>query len=405
MGLKLKIVVCKSMTFQIIIVICILLLIAYLFDISSAKTKIPSVILLLFLGYLCRMLSSTLHFDFTHLSVILPGLGTIGLILIVLEGSLELDLDRSKFKFVYKTFLMAFIPLLLFSILLALGFMFYTHCTFRTALINAVPLSVISSTIAISSARELSFTNREFVTYESSLSDILGVLMFNFLTLNDTIGVASVGMFTVELLAILVVSIVATAGLSILLSRIKHHVKFLPIIILIILVYAISKEFHLPALLFILIIGIFLGNQQKLSHFPLFDKLKPDILQQEVAKFKELNMEIVFIVRALFFLLFGYLIERDEMMNLETIPWAFGITILIFVVRALVLFSLKKKFNPIGFIAPRGLISILLFLSIPAPEQISLANKSLLIQVVLLSSLFMVFGFVFFKSRENLANS
>ena len=35
----------------IVIAVCVLLLLAYVFDITASKTKIPSVILLLLLGY------------------------------------------------------------------------------------------------------------------------------------------------------------------------------------------------------------------------------------------------------------------------------------------------------------------------------------------------------------------
>jgi hypothetical protein len=44
------------------------------------------------------------------------------------------------------------------------------------------------------------------------------------------------------------------------------------------------------------------------------------------------------------------------------------------------------------FIAPRGLINILLFLSIVPAQQTPLVNKSLILQVVLLSALVMMIG-------------
>lgn len=73
------------MTSGIIITICTLLLLAYVFDITSAKTKIPSVILLLISGWLVRQVTDYLQLPVPDLNGILPILGTIGLILIVLE--------------------------------------------------------------------------------------------------------------------------------------------------------------------------------------------------------------------------------------------------------------------------------------------------------------------------------
>lgn len=85
------------MTAVIIITFCILLLVAYAFDLTSSKTKVPSVILLLVLGWLVKQLTVWFDIEIHDLTPILPILGTIGLILIVLEGSLELELNKSKF--------------------------------------------------------------------------------------------------------------------------------------------------------------------------------------------------------------------------------------------------------------------------------------------------------------------
>src|SRR4029453_11136201 len=46
------------------------------------------------------------------------------------------------------------------------------------AVLAAIPFAVISSAVAIPAARGLAEQPREFVIYESSLSDIVGVLVF-----------------------------------------------------------------------------------------------------------------------------------------------------------------------------------------------------------------------------------
>ena len=80
----------------ITIIICILLLLAYAFDVSATFTKIPSVILLLLLGSVVRYVTISLNIVIPDLNPFLPVLGTIGLILIVLEGSLDLEINRSN---------------------------------------------------------------------------------------------------------------------------------------------------------------------------------------------------------------------------------------------------------------------------------------------------------------------
>jgi Kef-type K+ transport system membrane component KefB len=385
------------MTTTIIITLCVLVLIAYVFDLTSAKTKIPSVILLLLLGWLLRQITNSLSVDIPNLSEALPVLGTVGLILIVLEGSLELEFNRSKSSLIGKSFLLALVPVVVLAFGLSWAFQQAGYAGWRITMVNAVPLCVISSAIAIPTVRSLSQRNREFIVYESSLSDIIGVLLFNFISLNATFGLQIFGAFFLELLIIVVFSFAATLGLAWLLNRIDHHVKFVPIILLTVLIYAISKVYHLPGLLFILIFGLFLGNLNELKSFRWIQKLKPDDLDKEVHKLKDLTIEAAFLIRALFFLVFGYLIETQELLNADTFLWAGGITLGIFAVRALQLLLMRLPLSPLLFIAPRGLITILLFLSIEPELALPVVNRPLVIQVIVLTALVMMMGMIFHK--------
>lgn len=335
--------------------------------------------------------------EFTPL---LPILGTVGLILIVLEGSLELELNREKFGLIAKSFLGALIPMLSLAFLMAYAFKSYGNFGWKDSLTNAIPFCVISSAIAIPSVRNLASQNREFVIYESSLSDIIGVVLFNFLALNATINSDSFLDFGIQMATIMVVSFVATLGLSVLLYKIDHHIKFIPIILLIVLIYALSKVYHLPGLIFILFFGLSIGNLDELKQFKWIDKFKPDVLKVEVEKFRELTGEIAFLVRALFFLLFGYLMESAEILNQDTLLWAVGIVFSIFIFRAIQLKFSKIPLNPLLFVAPRGLITILLFLSIAPQQTLPIVNKSLIIQVILLTALSMMAGMMGQKPNE-----
>lgn len=388
------------MTSTLIIAISTLLILAYAFDISASKTKVPSVILLLILGWAVRQLIENTGLYIPDLTSVLPVLGTVGLILIVLEGSLELELNRSNILFVGKTSIIALLPILLFSFALAAAFQYFGNTGFKTGLANAIPFAIISSAIAIPTVQHLHPKIKSFITYESSLSDIFGVILFNFITLNDNIGTQSIGIFFLQLLLILLISFITTIILAFLLSKINHHVKYAPIILMTVLIYAIAKYYHLPGLIFILLFGLFLGNIDEIRHNKFIQKLQPDILDKEVHKFKELTTEIAFLIRSLFFLLFGYLIETSELLNTETILWAAAITFGIFAIRWVFLKLFKLAIRPILFIAPRGLITILLFLSIPISQQTTLANKSLIIQVIILSALVMMVGLITTKKEE-----
>ena len=387
------------MSNAIIISLCLLLLISYMFDVSSPKTKIPSVILLLIVGWAVRQAADFFSISIPNLSPILPIIGTVGLILIVFEGALDLELNRSKKKLIISSISMSLIPMLVLSIGIGLAFDAIFGVEFRQGLLNAVPFAVISSAIAISSAKNLLPKDREFVIYESTFSDIFAVVLFNFIIRNEVIDGNSFVVFGWQLILILVITVIATLGLSLLMSKIRHRGKFVPIILLIILIYAIAKEYHLPALIFIFILGLFIGNLDKFKRFRFVDKLQPEIMVKEVVKLNDITTEITFSIRSLFFILFGYLINTHELLNAKTFIIATGILVGIIVLRIIGLKIARQNLNPLLYVAPRGLITILLFITIPETERIAMVNNSLVIQVIVLTALFMMVGLMISKRQ------
>lgn len=124
----------------------------------------------------------------------------------MLEGSLELELNKSKLPLVKKAAVVSFFPLIISGLLLAWLFSYFGGYSFKQSLVNVLPFAIISSAIAIPSARNLNNYNREFVTYESSLSDIIGVIIFNFVALNAVIDGTAFMQFGWQLVLILIVS-------------------------------------------------------------------------------------------------------------------------------------------------------------------------------------------------------
>ncbi|QYJ67851.1 sodium:proton antiporter [Flavobacterium litorale] len=390
------------MTAGIILVLCLLVLLAYIFDLTSSKTKIPSVLLLLLLGFFVRQLCNFFGIDLIDLKNVLPILGTIGLILIVLEGALELELTKSRLPIIKKSVALGVLPLVTYALILAFVFNYLSGVDFKICLANAIPLAVISSSVAIPSVRAFTKSDREFVIYETSISDIIGVIFFNFITMHETIGFAAFGSFLIQLLIIIVISFIATGILAFMLSRLEHHIKFVPIIFLVILIYEISKEFKLPSLVFILVFGLFLNNLNGIRHFKWIQHLKPRVLRREVYKFREITIEATFLVRALFFLLFGFLIEATEVLNTEVLIYSLAITGGIYLLRIIALKIAGTNLIPLVFIAPRGLITILLFLSLSLEDRLPFINRSLIIQVIILTSLIMMMGTLSTKKEKEL---
>ena len=388
------------MSTEIILALCTILLVSYVFDLTSKKTRVPSVILLLLMGWLIKQATHFFGILVPDLTDLLPILGTVGLVLIVLEGSMDLEMDEQSFPLIKKSFYMAFVPFTIMAIILAFAFHEFGHYPFRESLINALPFCIISSAIAIPSVQNWSKNDKGFITYESSLSDIIGVVIFNFIALNTTFSAGTFGYFLLEIVAILVISILATLGLSLLLSRLNHHIKFGPILILVVLIYTITKIYHLPGLIFIMIFGLTLANIKEIIAKSKINILKLDHISTEIQQFKDIVAEATFLIRTMFFIVFGYLIELNEVINPETIGWALGIVVVLLLLRVTMLKLLRLKVFPLMFVAPRGLITILLFFSILLEDRIHFVNQSLIIQVILLTILVMMVGLIFTKSSS-----
>lgn len=386
----------------VIVLLCVVLLLSYFFDITSKYTKVPSVILLMALGFAIALASNYFEIPILDLKEVLPILGTFGLILIVLDESFELELSKDRIPIIKKSLIVAVFPMIILCCILAGAFFYYKEVPWQMAVVNAIPLAIISSAIAIPSVHHLNKNLKEFVIYESSLSDIIGVVLFNFFALNVIFDAGTFVSFFGQIALMLLISFVASALLSMLLYKIDHHIKFAPIIVLVILIYEIAKIYHLPALIFILIFGILLGNLDLLRNERMNKIIHPEVLDKEVKNFKQLVAEGTFLIRTLFFVLFGYLINLSELINLETLGWSAGIVGGIFLVRVVQLMLLKLPVFPLLFVAPRGLITILLFLSIPASLEMPLVNKSLIIQVIIITVVIMMIGMLFHKESKDL---
>lgn len=387
------------MTGQIII-LCTLLLIAYLFDLTSHKTRIPSVILLLLLGWVTQQVVRWTGMHVADLNQLLPVLGTIGLILIVLEGSLDLELEKGSGGIIGKSLLLAFLSTVLLSAGLAIGLYYMGVQDIRMCITNAIPFGIVSSAVAIPAVRILHKRERSIVVYESSFSDIIGVVFFNFVMVNTYLNWTSVGFFFLDLLIILLISVVCTIFLSALLSRLQHHIKFGPILIFVVLIYEVTKHYHLPGLIFIMIFGIVLGNYHRLNIHRLLPFIPNDDLTKELKPFKDIVAETTFLVRSLFFLLFGFLINGSDLADLETLQLAGFIVAMILIIRAILLVILRIPLFPLLLISPRGLITILLFFSIAPEEMAPMVNKPLVVQVIIITVLLMMFGVIFNKKSQ-----
>lgn len=391
-------------TLIILFVFPLLIIFSYLFDAFARKTKFPAVILLMFTGIVVRAITSAYGYDdLGFLDNLIPVLGTIGLILIVLEGALELEISKEKSVLILKGFFAALIILVLNIAALQWVFVQLFQMDNQLATLSAIPLAIISSAVAIPSAASLLNHDREFVVYESTFSDILGIMIFNyalrqFEAQQDLIGATPLVSLFLQILGVVVISLAITYVLYRLIRQIHHHVKFFLILALLILVYAFGKLFHLPALVTIFIFGIFLSNVKSLLPNFLKTYLDLDQTENELHEFHILTAESTFIVRTFFFLFFGFSIQLTDFNSLQ--PLLYGVLIIIIMMLLRYLYftvtTFKVKPRSLVYMSPRGLISILLFIQLKEVSFIDLTNSPIdqrvLLIVILSSMLIMLIG-------------
>lgn len=385
----------------LIIALSLSVLISYGFDLLSGRFKTPSVILLLGLGMGLRQLTDYLAIQVPFVAPTLSTLGALGLILIVLEGSLDLEIEPGNFGLVRRTSLMALATIALTTLVIATTLYLLLEESFYKCLINALPFSILSSAVVLPSVRNLTEGQRAFVVYESSFSDIIGVMAFNFVLMSQTSVLSASGLFVRDTLVMAVVSVVCCFGLLYLISRINHPVKFLPIISVLFLVYAVAKIYQLSSLLLILVFGLFLNNTELFMRGQLGAIFKNDLFEKELDQFKNLTTEGAFVVRTFFFLLFGYAAEARSLIDPDALIVSAIFVIVILVVRMLALrVTLRGPLGPLVWIAPRGLLTILLYREIPESLKLTGFPAGILILVVILSSLAMTVGRLGSNSTE-----
>ncbi|MFA5195856.1 MAG: cation:proton antiporter [Bacteroidales bacterium] len=388
------------MTYYILIAFCIIILLAYFFDITAKYSKIPGVLLLILTGIGINHLADYFSMYIPEINKILPVMGTLGLVLIVLEGSMDLTLRKNKTRLITGSLFSSISLLLIFVVAFTCIAVYFFQYDIKTSLINIIPIAIISSAVAIPSAVDLSTDDKAFVTYESSLSDIIGILFFNLIYFSDGNVFSGVFIFFTELIVMLIFSVLFSAGLAILLHKINHNVKYVIIMTAIILVYALAKLFHLPSLLVVLIFGVVMNNNALFKNILPAQIINFEEFNTDLNSFKNIVTELTFVIRSFFFILFGFYTSISDLMSLKNLLIALIIAASIFISRALFFkIALRVPLNPLLFFAPRGLVTILLFLSIPATMLLPLMNVGVVTQVIFITILVMTFGSMFFKKK------
>jgi len=389
-------------TYALIIGISSVIIISFLFNIISKKTNIPSVLMLIILGICIKEFGGEqVNTDvFANLSV-LEMVGNIGLIMIVLEAALDLDLKREKIGLILKSFFVALIALIASSFAIAYIIMYSIQDLpdLHKALIYAVPLSIMSSAIMIPSVGGLKGDKKEFMVYESTFSDILGIMFFYFLIDAETGASSSeIAIDVIKNIGVtVIVSILLSYALVYVFQKLKSQVKLFLIIAILLLMYALGKKLHFSSLLIILFFGLVLNNTTLFFRGKLSKYFNKETVKPIMHDFHILILESAFVIRTFFFVIFGMFITLKSLINWKVTVISLTIIGALYAVRFLTLKSIvQKDITPQLYIAPRGLITILLFFVIESHPEFNIPkfNEGILLFVIITSSIIMTWALI-----------
>tara|TARA_B100001109_G_scaffold251839_1_gene246895 strand:+ start:6268 stop:7578 length:1311 start_codon:yes stop_codon:yes gene_type:complete len=381
-----------------IIAISVIIIISYFFNIISKKTNVPSVLMLIVLGILIKQGLNLLWISVNDLLFnVLELLGIVGLIMIVLEAALDLRLSKDKWPIIWKSFSVALLSLVVSAFACAFIINQFIIPDFFTSLVYAVPLSIMSSAIIIPSVGGLSEEKKEFMVYDGTFSDILGIMFFYFLIGNAGESSAKVVVFDVvtNISITILLSAAISYALVLVFQKMNSQVKLFMLIAVLLILYSVGKLFHLSSLLIILIFGLVLNNHKLFFRGFLKKWIEPGKVTEVLKDFHLVTIETAFVVRTFFFVLFGITITLSSLADLKVALISIGVLLALFLVRFIMLkIFVQRDILPQVFLAPRGLITILLFFAIPDEYTYENFDSGILLYAIIISCIIMAWALV-----------
>jgi cell volume regulation protein A len=304
------------------------------------KTRIPDIPLLLGIGVL---LGPVLHLmDSETLLPLAPYIGTLALLMIMLEGGMNLDVDRvvRQMKWIVLLTSLAF---LLATAGIAAVLHFLAGMSTPLSLILGAALGCTSGAVVIPLVQDmrLSGNTRTLLTLEAALGDTLAVVLVLFLIRYIKAPITDTG-----LQVSLLVSAFLWAGLlggvgGVLwvrfLARVgRMHLSYMLTMAAILLLYAACEIIHASGVFAVLVFGMAMTNAESImKKMPTKDRYDWDAtdfaLHDTIGWFHD---EVTFIARVFFFVYLGMLLDVSGFTQVVIVA-SCGIVLLVYLTRYL----------------------------------------------------------------------
>ncbi len=203
-----------------------------------------------------------------------------------------------------------------------------------------------------------------------------------------------------NILLTIALSLVASYIIVLIFQNIKSHTKLFLLIAVLLLLYAVGKKMHLSSLIIILIFGLLIANMKLFCRGPLKKWLNIKEAKHIYDGLHIITMETAFVVRTFFFVIFGLTISLASLASVNVAIVSLLIILSIYIIRFITLrIFIGKDILPQVFVAPRGLITILLFNAIPEEAIVPGFEAGILLFIIIATSIIMTIAMVFDKRR------
>ncbi len=382
-----------------------IVILSFFFNILAKKTNVPAVLMLIVLGMGMKVVldSYGLSKDLS-LDTLIEVLCNVGLVMIILESSLVVKREKQNAQLMLKALLIASVGMGVSLIGLTLFFLYiFPSANVYSAVCYAIPLSIMGSAIILPSIGQLQGKKREFMKYESTFSNIIGIVLFSFMAGANGRSEASV---VWDLLMTIVVTVLLSIAVAFclvyLFQRLQSRLNLFLLIGVLALLFAVGNYFHVSSLLLILAFGVLLNNtdlffRRRLTK--LFDKEKVKPILRD---FKNLTLESAFFIRTFFFVLLGFSITLSSLYDWRIVVNSMAIVGILYLVRfiALRIFA-REHLLPELFIAPRGLVTLLLFFILAKNDAIDIPAfvPGLLLYPIIITSILMMISLILHRGE------
>ena len=330
----------------------VIIVIGFIGEILFEYTKIPSILFLmaagLLLGPIYHIFNQSVFLSFA------PYLSTLVLVLIMFQGGIELDF-LTVFKSSYLSMILIIIGLLLSIILVGGAFYVTGGGDLMQSLMLGVIVSCSSSTVIMPLLPNIDATEKSktVIAIESTFNDAFAIIILIVLieiakNSSASFNVGGIALqtlysFAISALVAVVAGIIWYSLLKFLTNtKFAYSVTFAAMLVIVLIMHYI----HGNGAIAILVFGIMMGNEDLLTKLKL-NFFKMSIKNSVIKKF---NHEFSFLIRTVFFVFLGVVVELTDV-GVEFFIRLFVIILLIIISRYIAVSSIFKlqniKKNPV----------------------------------------------------------